>query len=92
VEVNNKLVTSLKDRPLPPGGSLKYSGGSEAAICDATWKELARVPADASATRVTTGQLRVKVGCAVQGGANLKIEVRMLGPAKRIATSASPLR
>jgi len=50
------------------------------------------VPVDASAVRVSTGQLRVKVGCAVRGGANLKIELRMLGPAKRIGSSASPLR
>lgn len=84
VEINGKPAVDLKDRPLPPGGSLKYTGGPEAVICDATWKELARVPVDANAARVSTGAQQVKVGCAEQSGASLKIELRTLGPATRL--------
>jgi hypothetical protein len=82
----------LKDLALAPGASLKYVGGSEAAICDATWKELVRVPVDANATQVSPGTQQVKIECARQSGANLKIELRMLGPAKRIGGSEILLR
>ena len=67
IEINGKPAVELKDRALPPGGSLRYRGGAEAVICDATWKELARVPVDVRASRVGTGTQHVKVGCAGLG-------------------------
>ena len=84
VEINGQLAVSLKDRPLPPGGSLRYRGGPEAVICDATWKELARVSVDAGVTRVGPGSQRVKLSCAGPSGASLKLELRTLGPALRL--------
>jgi len=84
VQINGTAVVALMARPLPPGGSLKYVGGSDAVIADAAWIELARVPVDANAARVGTGAQRVKIGCAPQNGASLKLELRTLSPATRI--------
>jgi hypothetical protein len=89
VEINGKRVVELKERPLPPGGSLKYTGGAEVMICDAAWKELGRVPVDASAARIRTGRQQVKLLGADQRSASLKIELRTLGPATRIGAAAS---
>lgn len=81
VELNGKPAVALKNQSLPPGGSLSYRGGAEAVICDASWKELARVPVDADAAIVSTGSHQLKVGCAQQSSATLKVELRTLGPA-----------
>ncbi len=83
VEINGKSAVDLGGQALPPGGSLKYVGGPEAMICDATWKELTRVPVNTNAARVTPGIQQVRIGCAQQSGAGLKIELR---------TSSSPTR
>lgn len=91
VEINGRRVAELKARSLAPGGSLKFSGGAEAILYDATWKELARVPVDASAARVGAGNQRARIGCAEQSGTTLKIELRTLGSATRIR-SGPPAR
>lgn len=83
--INGRQVMDLKDRPLPPGANLKYVGGPEALVGDATWEELGSAPVDAQAARVEAGSARINVGCATQAGASLKIELRTLGPATRIA-------
>jgi hypothetical protein len=84
VEINGQPAVDLKDRPLPPGGSLKYNGGAEAVICDAAWKELGRVAVVADSLRARTGDQQVKIACAPQAGATLKMELRTLGPATPI--------
>lgn len=81
VELNGKPAIALKNQSLPPGGSLSYRGGGEAVICDASWKELARVPVDADAAKASPGLQQVKIGCTQQSGAILKVELRTLGPA-----------
>jgi len=85
VEINGGLAVNLRNQALPPGGTLEYRGGPEAMICDATWKELARVPVNAGAARISTGTQQVKIGCAGQSGASLKIELRTLSPATRLS-------
>jgi hypothetical protein len=85
--INGKQVLDLRDRALSPGGSLRYVGLSEAAICDATWKELERVPVDAGIARVGPGPQQVKVACAPRVGASLRLELRTLSPAQRLASS-----
>ena len=73
-------MLDLKDPALPPQGILKYTGGPEARILDATWKELARVPANLQAARVVgQGEQTLRVG------GSLKIELRTLGSATRIS-------
>jgi hypothetical protein len=84
VELNGKPALTLKDLSLPPGGSLRYGGGAEAVICDSSWKEIARVRLDTDAARVSTGGLQVKIVCAQQSAATLKVELRTLGPATPI--------
>ncbi len=84
VEIDGRPIVALRDQTVPPGGSLKYVGGSEAAICDSAWKELARVPVDPGAARVQTGPARITVGCAPQNGASLKVELRTVGAVTRL--------
>jgi hypothetical protein len=90
--INGKPVAHLKDCPLPPSGSVKYTGGSEAAVCDTSWKELARVPVDASAVRAGIGGQEAKIDCARQTDATLKLEIRMFGAAKLVRGVESQLR
>jgi hypothetical protein len=84
VQIDGKPAVNLKANPLPPGGTLRYHGGTEAVICDASCKELARVLVDASAARVSKGVQTVQIECAPQEDASLKIELRTLGEATRI--------
>ena len=58
VEINGRRVVDLKERTLPPGGSLKYLGGPESVICGPTWKELARVPMEAALRASARGPRR----------------------------------
>ena len=84
LEINHRLVMDGKDRALPPGGTLKYQGGSEAVIYDTTWNELARVPVDARAARLGTGRQRVTVAYSAPPGGNLKLELRTQDLARRV--------
>ena len=86
LELNGRPVVELKERTLPPGGSLKYTGGAAAVLCDATGKELDRVPMNAPAGQTGSGPQRVKITSAEQPGASLKMELRTLGPATRIGS------
>ena len=81
VEINGKPALSLDERVVPGGGALRYSGGSEASVCDSTWKEVARVPVAAEAVQIGTGAQQIAIGCPSQSGSSLKIELRTLGPA-----------
>jgi hypothetical protein len=84
VEVNGKPVLGLEGCVLPAGGSLKYTGGAEACVCDSAWKELSRVPVAAGVVQVGTGEQQIAVGCKSQSGSSLKVEVRTLGSAKTL--------
>ncbi|MBL9129367.1 MAG: hypothetical protein JNL97_17075, partial [Verrucomicrobiales bacterium] len=72
---------------LPPNGSLRYDGGSEAVIADASWKEIARVPVNPEAVTVGSGAHRLSLACqpAADPKAELKWEVRVFGPPTPIA-------
>ena len=85
IAFNGTRVLELTDRPLPPNGTLQYRGGPEAVIADAAGKELARVPVKPAAARIAAGVQRVSIGCGQQKDASLKIELRTLGPATRVA-------
>jgi len=84
VEVNGKPVLGLEECVLPAGGSLKYTGGAEACLCDSAWKELSRVPVAAEAAQVANGEQQIAVGCRSQSGSTLKVELRTLGSAMTI--------
>jgi hypothetical protein len=84
LEMNGRIVADLKQKPLPPGGSLKYQGGGEAMIADAHWTEVARAPVDLAAAQVAPGHSSLTIRCAPAPGATLKIELRLLDPVTRI--------
>jgi hypothetical protein len=81
IEINGKPALALEERSVPGGGALRYTGGSEALVCDSNWMEVARVPVAAEAVQIGTGAQQVTIGCRAQSGSNLKIELRTLGPA-----------
>lgn len=84
IGVNAQTVVELTDQALPPGGSLRYSGGSEAVLADAKWLEVGRVQVDPEAVRAA-GQCVMKIRCAPQPGASLRVEMRVLDPGTRIS-------
>lgn len=84
LEIDGTPVADLGETPLPPGGSLRYSGGPDAVITDAAWKELRRVPVQPTVARIEPGAHRVRIRSQVQPGFGLKLELRTLGPAQRL--------
>lgn len=84
IEINGMLAVDLQERAIPPGGTLKHTGGPEAVIYDADWKELERVPVNLRAIRLREGRWRVKVACHPADKGSLQVEFRALGPPNRI--------
>lgn len=76
VELNGQRMVDLKSTPLPAGASLRYAGGAEAVISDATWKELRRVPVLAAGALVAPGISRIRIGSETLSEGQLKTEVR----------------
>ena len=89
MRINGKLALSLDDLAVPGGGALRYTGGSEASVCDSTWKLLARVPVSAEALEIGSGAQQIAISCRAQSGSSLKIELRTLGPATAIGVQAA---
>jgi hypothetical protein len=81
LELGGKQVVALGETTVPAGGALKYAGGAEAVICTEAWKEVGRMPVDRQAAQAGTGVVELKLGYVRQKDANLKLEVRTLGPA-----------
>jgi hypothetical protein len=89
VLLNGRQAVALKGLELPPGASVRYSGGADAVIYDSAWKELARVPVDTHAARLGAGSHRLELNWADGPLAgNLKIEARTLAPAIRLQGKA----
>jgi hypothetical protein len=81
LELGGKQVVALAETTVPAGGALKYTGGAEAVICTEAWKEVGRMPVDRQAAQAGAGVVELRLGYAPQKDANLKLEVRTLGPA-----------
>ena len=81
VTINGRTVLELSRPPIIPGGALRYAGGSEAILCDAAWRETARMPVSAPAARIGTGNHDVTLGCAPQSEGSLKAEFRTVSKA-----------
>ena len=81
LELGGKQVVALGETTVPAGGAMKYTGGAEAVICTEAWKEVGRMPVDRQAAQAGTGVVELKLGYVRQKDANLKLEVRTLGPA-----------
>lgn len=84
LEVNGARLAHLENQTLPAGGSLRFSGGQEAAITDRAWKEQQRVPVDPSLTQVSPGLVRVKVSCVQRSEGKLEVELRTLSLMRRL--------
>lgn len=78
VTVNGRTVLDLGRAAIAPGGAVRYPGGSEAILCDAAWRETARLPVPAETARIGTGAHEVTLGCDPQSEGNLKGEFRTL--------------
>ena len=90
VEINGKTAITLDERSVPGGGALRYTGGSEALVCDSNWKEVARVPVAGDAVQIGSGAQQVIIGSRSQSGTSLKIELRTLGPAQVVGKASRP--
>ncbi len=88
LEINGHVALDLGDVPLPPGGNVRYTGGSEASVCDSNWKETSRAQVNAAAAS-GPGILKVSLRSAPQDATSLKLELRALGPAERVSSPAS---
>jgi hypothetical protein len=85
LDLNGREVMSLKEQTVPPGGSVKFTGGLHVIVSDSNWKEVTRIPVDPSAMQVGAGPVRIKIGCdpLLEGG--LKVELRTLTSPTRIS-------
>jgi hypothetical protein len=88
VEIDGAPVIDLKAMAIPAEANIRYSGGSEAVIYDAAWKELTRVPVDAKRAVIGPGAHRLKIGWTGRTEGGLKIETRTYDPAVRIVARA----
>lgn len=86
--INGQSVVRLDDRAMPAGGSLAYRGGAEAVLSDEAWKELGRVPVNATTALISTGEVPVTFGVSPPSIAHLKLEVYTRDAGQRIRTSA----
>ncbi len=86
--INGQPVVSLSEQGLLPGGSLTYRGGTDAVVCDAAWKELGRVPVNATAARINTGKVSLTFGGIPQAVAQLKLETHTLDAGKHLRARA----
>jgi len=87
--LNGRPIADLKERALPAGGCVKYTGGAAASIHDSAWKEVARVAVDAMAGRVDSGVQEATVGCTPVPGALLNLELRTRGAPTVIGAALS---
>jgi hypothetical protein len=76
MEIDGKPAVANIGASVPPGGSLKYTGGTEAVISDAAWKELARVAVEPGANQIAPGLHRIKISHPT--AARMKLEFSTL--------------
>jgi hypothetical protein len=74
----------MNGHSIPAGGSIKYSGGQDAVICDANWKEVDRVPVDGGSATVTSGSHTLRVSTEQSHDSRLKIELRTYSAPQRL--------
>ncbi|MCP5521624.1 MAG: hypothetical protein H7A46_08760 [Verrucomicrobiales bacterium] len=79
VTLDGRTVLELGEEEVVPGGAVRYVGGSEVVLCDATWRETGRLPVSGETARIGTGPHEVTLGCAPQTEGSLKAEFRTVG-------------
>jgi hypothetical protein len=93
IALDDRALLCLAGPSLPAGGYLKYSGGREAVVYDASWHEQARIPIDEAAARVSGGALHgahtLRFTSASPIDGKLKLELRTYKPPIHIARRLS---
>jgi len=84
VELDGVQIIAPSATEIPVGGSLKFTGGNEATVFDATWKKIASIPVTTGLDMVKPGVHRLRVGATQPSNGALKIEVRTLGADQRL--------
>lgn len=79
LEVNGRRALALPDVAVPPGGSLKYTGGGTAVLYDGTWREVQRVAVNPEALRIGAGAVGVSLARETGTNAMLRAEFRTTG-------------
>jgi hypothetical protein len=80
---------TLDAMALPPGGALRYAGGTQALVCDRAWKEVARVPVATGPVRIGPGDHTVAITSLPQPGGKLAVELSTLGPSVALRRPAA---
>lgn len=80
LELDGIQIVSPSAMELPAGGSLRFMGGSEAIVFDATWKRLAAIPVKTGPGVIRPGTHRIRIGGNLPKDGTLKVEVRTLEP------------
>jgi hypothetical protein len=86
MELDN-YKTLLLPQVLKKGESLKYSGGTTAILYDESWQKLNELPFDPAALTLAPGMHSVTFDCRFSSGGEpaAKLEIRLTGPAERVA-------
>ncbi|MCP5517791.1 MAG: hypothetical protein H7A45_11120 [Verrucomicrobiales bacterium] len=79
VTVDGRPVLDLASEEVLPGGAVRYVGGPEAILCDATWRETKRLPVSSEAARINAGPQELTLGCPPRSEGRLKAEFRTAG-------------
>ena len=84
LELDGVQLVAPSPIEIPMGGSLKFIGGNEATVFDATWKRIAAIPIAAASELIKPGVHRLRVGATLPKDGNLKVEVRTLGEEQKL--------
>lgn len=84
LKVGPHAVLDLGNQTIPPGGSIRFDGASEAIVSDASWKEQFRLPIHSQNLIVGSAPVTIEASAQLPADATLKIELRTLGPATRL--------
>jgi len=86
--INGIPIAVAGNVAIPAGGYIRYRGGSEALVCDASWHEVARIAVNSAKATLPTGPYRISFHAASFTG-SLKIECRTYGAPLRLTGKAS---
>ncbi|SNZ00808.1 hypothetical protein [Flagellimonas pacifica] len=85
MEINNFKKVHL-NVVIGPNQFLKYNGGNEAILYNATWNKIKSIPIDQEKLIIGTGEQKIKVDChfSPTEDTSLKLEIRTAGTPERV--------
>lgn len=74
------------DLAIAPDQYLKYDGGKEIILYDASWNKIRAIPIDPSKLTLDKGEHTIKIDCEFEGSdkAGLKVELKTKGPKEKV--------